>query len=365
MPQGAALFVWEPANRGRRSPGTMADDAVNLWIGTYAKPGGKGLQPVSLSADGSLVLGDSAARPANASFGAYSAAHDIHYLVDECDSLLGAWRHGGGEWRQLAVLPSQGKEPCYLALDEAGDRLAVANYASGSLALFALDADGLPSTSATFQDSGTGPVKDRQEGPHVHCVRFGPDGESLYAVDLGADHVLGLALQGPRLGACEIAYRAPPGSGPRHLLFHADRPYALLLSELAASLTLLEISDSKLEAVAVCPTAPAGFAGENLGGHLEWPRTDRAYVTNRGDDSVALIEVDLDRARLTPVQHVPSGGQSPRHFLVLDDRLVVAHEKDGAVTSFSVSGDGSPRPTGQRATVAGACFVFRDHCPLP
>jgi 6-phosphogluconolactonase len=343
----------------------MVNGSVQLWIGTYAKPGGKGLYPLTLSPDGSLDLVDSVAPPANASFGAYSVRHGIHYLVDECDSRIGAWRNSGGNWRQLAALPSQGNEPCYLALDEAGDRLAVGNYASGSLAMFALDADGLPTTPATFRDSGTGPVKDRQEGPHVHCVRFGPDGESLYAVDLGADHVLRLALEGARLGACEIVYRAPPGSGPRHLMFHADRPYALLLSELAATLTLLEIADGKLEPVATCPTAPADFKRENLGGHLEWPRTERAYVTNRGHDSIALIDVDLDSGTLAARQHVPSGGQSPRHFLLIDDRLVVANEKDGAVTSFSVSGDGSLGPTGQRATVAGACFVFPDCRPLP
>jgi 6-phosphogluconolactonase len=79
---------------------------------------------------------------------------------------------------------------------------------------------------------------------------------------------------------------------------------------------------------------PEGFAGENLGGHLEWPRGDRAYVTTRGHDSVVLIDVDLDRGGIAVRQHVPSGGRSPRHFLLLDDLLVVAHEKDGAVTSF-------------------------------
>jgi 6-phosphogluconolactonase len=223
-----------------------------------------------------------------------------------------------------------------------------------------LDAKGLPIAPTAFQASGFGPVKDRQEGPHVHCVRFAPNGQALYAVDLGADHVLRLELEGTRLGACGIAYRAPPGSGPRHLLFHPRRPCALSLSELRATLTLLEVADGRLEPVAACPMTPEGFAGENLGGHLEWPRGDRAYVTTRGHDSVVLIDVDLDRGGIAVRQHVPSGGRSPRHFLLLDDLLVVAHEKDGAVTSFSVSGDGSVSPTGQRTTVPGACFVFRD-----
>jgi 6-phosphogluconolactonase len=343
----------------------MPGDAVQLWIGTYAKPGGKGLSPLRLSADGSLTPAGNPAPPANASFGVYSAAHDIHYLVDECDSRIGAWRRLGGEWRLLATVPAHGKEPCYLALDISAGRLAVANYASGSLALFALGDDGVPASSpGTFQDSGTGPVKGRQEGPHDHCVRFAPAGDALYAVDLGADQVLRLGLEGARLGSCGVAYRAPAGSGPRHLLFHPERPFALLLSELASTLTLFEVGGTALEPrlrpIARCSTLPSGWHGANLGGHLEWPRGERAYVSNRGHDSVALIEVDLDRGLLAVRQHVPSGGRSPRHFRLLDTMLVVAHEKDGAVTSLSLSDDGSLTPSGQRAIVRGACFVFRD-----
>jgi 6-phosphogluconolactonase len=237
----------------------------------------------------------------------------------------------------------------------------VANYASGSLARFALDPGGRPlEPPATCQDSGSGPVGGRLEGARVHCVRFGPDGKSLYAVDLGADHVLRFALDGARLGACQVAYRAPPGSGPRHLLFHPRRPFALLLSELASTLTLLEITGRTLTPRASCSILPDGWSGENLGGHLEWPATGHAYVTNRGHDSVALITVDLGAAKLSPIQHVPSGGQSPRHFLLLDEtrQLVVAHEKDGAVASFFLRDGGRIEPAGDLLKVPGSCFVF-------
>jgi 6-phosphogluconolactonase len=339
---------------------------TDLYIGTYAKAGGRGLYPLTLSPEGSLALGECAAPARNSSFAAYSPAHGIRYLVDECDSRVCAWRRQGGGWHRLASLPAQGKEPCYLALDERGGRLAVANYASGSLALFALDTDGLPiEPPAWFQDDGTGPVEGRQDGPHFHCVRFGPEGDTLYAVDLGADHVLRFDLDGAALGDCQIAYRAPPGSGPRHLLFHPERPFALLISELAATLTLLALEDARLTPLTTCRTAPADWRGENLGGHLEWPSSNRAYVTNRGHDSVALIDVDLERAKLTPIQHVPSGGRSPRHFLLLDRQMVVAHEKDGTVASFSLDETGHLHATGHAVHVPGSCYVFKAESPIP
>lgn len=335
---------------------------THLIIGTYAKPGGQGLYPLSVSTDGALALGQCAAPARNASFGAWSAAHRLHFLVDECDSRVATWTSEGGRWRCLSSLPSGGKEPCYLALDERGGRLAVANYASGTLALFALGTDGLPlEPPATFADSGSGPVEGRQDGPHLHCVRFGPDRQSLYAVDLGADQVLRIKLDGARLGDCAVAYKAPPGSGPRHLLFHPTRPFALLVSELASALTLLAVSGDKLVALATCATTPSGWSGENLGGHLQWPSTERAYVTNRGHDSVTLIDVDLDDPRLAIRRDVPSGGKSPRHFLIVEelDLMVVAHEKDGTVASFLIEGDGSLTPTGNAVQVPGACYVFR------
>jgi 6-phosphogluconolactonase len=351
--------VAEPLAAARRSPGTMADDATDFWIGTYARPGGRGLYPLSLAADGELAPRGDPAAPANASFGAYWAARGIHYLVDECDSLIGAWRLRGGAWQRLATVPAHGKEPCYLALDEAGGRLAVANYASGSLALFALGEDGLPTAApAIFQDAGSGPVARRQQGPHVHCVRFSSAGDALYAVDLGADHVLRLPLDGARLGRGTIAYAAPPGSGPRHLLFHPARPFALLLSELASTLTLLEAGPRALRPLATCSTLPEGWRGENLGGHLAWPRGGLAYVSNRGHDSVVPIEVDLTRGMLAPRRHVASGGRSPRHFRRLGGHLVVAHEKDGAVSSLRLGDDGGLAPTGHVLRIPGAGFVL-------
>ena len=341
---------------------TETRPAQQLYIGTYEKPGGRGLYPLALAGD-LFVLGECRAPAVNASFGACSVADRLHYLVDECESRLGVWRSRGGNWEQLARLDTAGEEPCYVSLDERGRRLAVANYRSGSLALFALDKHGLPvQPAASFQDAGSGPVEDRQEGPHVHCVRFGPDEETLYAVDLGADHILYFRLDGASLGPAKMAYRAPPGSGPRHLLFRPARPFALLLSELASTLTLLRIAGDALEPLATCSTLPPGWQGENLGGHLEWPSTGRVYVSNRGHDSLALIEVDLDAAALKPVQHVPSGGKSPRHFRLTDAPcgLVVAHEKDGIVALFRIGEDGRLTGPCHSAKLPGACYVFAD-----
>ena len=331
---------------------------VLLHIGTYADSGGRGLVPVSLGEDGALTPGEPFAGAANASFAV--AGNGLVYAVDEGEEgALNVLRREGERWTRLARVPSGGAAPCYVALSPDGRRLALANYESGSVVLYSLGSDGLPlGPPALFRNEGKGANAERQEGPHAHCVRFAADGSALYLVDLGADRVLRLPLLAEGFGAAEVAWTAPAGSGPRHMLFHPDGRRAVLLSELAAALTLLEFGPLGLETRQTVRTAPEGFAGENLGGHLALnPAGTRVYASNRGHDSLAVFALDGD---LELLQHVPSGGAHPRHFALLREtgQLVAAHEKDGCVASFDLQADGRLRPTGHRVHVPGACFVL-------
>lgn len=333
---------------------------LTLHVGTYEKSAGRGLVPLTVAEDGAMAAGEPFAGAANASFGV--ARGGLVYLVDEDDEgAVNVLARGAKGWRLAGRVPTGGAAPCYVALDRDGTRLAAANYASGSVALFVLGADGLPEGApALYQASGSGPNEERQEGPHAHCVRFSHGNEALYVVDLGADRVVCLKLgRGATFADERTAWRAPPGSGPRHLLFHPRRTVALVLSELAATLTLLEAGDCKLRPVQTVSMQPANFRGENLGGHLELnAEGTRAYVSNRGHDSIAVFGIDGNRLEL--LQHVPSGGAHPRHFVLREELglLAAAHEKDGRVTLFAIAKDGTLARKGKGATVAGACFVL-------
>ena len=331
-----------------------------LHVGTYAKSGGPGLVPLEVKDDGGLTVGEAFAGAANASFGV--CGNGLVYLVDEREEgAVAVLRRERQGWRQLAHVPTRGGAPCYAALDRDCTRLAVANYASGSVALYALDARGLPvEPPAVFQSKGTGPVSDRQEGPHAHCVRFSRGSEAVYVVDLGADRVLCLKLgRGAMFVEALTAWRAPPGTGPRHLLFHPRRTLAVVLSELSHTLTLLEAGDGKLRPLQSVSTVPAAFKGDNLGGHLGLNADGtRVYASNRGHDSIAVFALENNWLEL--IQHVESGGAHPRHFVLLEgaDLLAVAHEKDGRIALFEKSRDGTLTPKGPGATVPGACFLL-------
>lgn len=334
---------------------------VALHVGTYAKDGGRGLVPVELAPKG-VASGQPFSGAANASFGVHSKRHALTYLVDEQDegaiTILG---REGARWQSAARVPSRGEAPCYLALDAAEARLAVANYASGHVALFDLGADGMPRTAGEFQSRGNGPVADRQDGPHAHCVRFSPDDAALYAVDLGADHVWRIALAANAMEDASLAWQAPAGMGPRHLLFHPRAPLAALLSELSSELALLAIDGDRLRPIGMQSTLPDGFTGKSLGGHLAMNGAgDRVYVSNRGHNSIGVFALDAAAGELTLLQHVESGGEHPRHFVLLEEEqlLIAVHEKDGRIESFAMGSDGTLDRLGRGITVPGACFVL-------
>lgn len=339
--------------------------AATRWIGTYAGGGGTGLYPL-IDNGGGFALGAACGLASNASFGIWSSRFGVQYLVDERDDgTIGAYRCANRTWTRLAEVATGGAAPCHVALDATQSWLAVANYMSGSVALYRLDATGVPvAPPFVHANSGSGPNLERQQSPHAHWVGFGPDNRRLYATDLGTDEVLAFPFAADRgiVGAPQTAFTAPPGSGPRHMVFHARHPRtAYLACELANALVVLDVDDDGgLRERATLSTLPAAWQGPNIVAHVGANVAgDRLYVSNRGHESIAVFALDT-HGDATPIQHVASGGTSPRFFLLseVERRIIVVHERDHRVTLLDILPDGTLAPTDLAITVPGAAFAF-------
>lgn len=330
-----------------------------LLIGRYGGPAAPGLLQVAPGGGERPV-----AHVHDASFAAWSPRHRMLYAVrEQTDGAL--YAIAGADWRVAARVPSHGKEPCHCALHPAQGHVAIANYRSGSVAVYALDPEsGLPLPDPwTYQGEGSGPDAERQEGPHAHWVGFSADGQWLLQVDLGADCVRAFAFDPARgvTGAAQVAWAAPPGSGPRWIAW-ASPTHALLVSELASTLTLLAFADGRFTEFDRCSTRAPGARGKNAGGHVTVAGEGaRAYCTNRGDDTVALFRVEQDR--LAFAQAVPSGGSSPRFLCLIEERdlLLAAHEKHGPVHAFAVAATGELTAGPETIPITKAAWL----APLP
>ena len=87
----------------------------------------------------------------------------------------------------------------------------------------------------SLQFVGSGPVTDRQEGPHAHQVVF--DGDEMLSCDLGGDQIYRLRLDdGGVLVQPVTRSGCPPASGPRHLVVAED--HLVVACELSGELWL-------------------------------------------------------------------------------------------------------------------------------
>lgn len=339
-------------------------DPIDLVVGTYADSGGEGLYPLGFDpVTERWSVGTPIAQVTNASFGLYASALARFYFVGEAQGTLGVYRGAADGWRAQAIIAAGGGAPCHVALHPSERWLAVAHYASGSVAVFALDPhDGTPhGPVALHRMTGRGPDPHRQESPHAHWVGFDQSGTILYCVDLGTDRILAFAFDtaGGTLGDPIIAYAAPAGSGPRHLLAHPSLPVTYLVSEMAATLTVLRHEAAgTFVAGRVLPTLADGADGNIAGGVALNRAGDRLYVTTRGDDRVTTFALDAAGDPIL-LDQVPSGGRSPRFVHVADDqrRLLVAHEGGAMMTAFTIAPDGrlsNPVPI----AIPGAAFIM-------
>ena len=354
----------------RHDPEPQTDrPAASLWIGTYADGGGEGVYPLHRGAAGWTT--PAPAHPAqNCSFGVHAARFDLHYLVDEHGGSVGVFRShdddGLASWDCLARIPTGGVAPCHIALDRSECWFAVANYASGSLSVQRLDPQtGLPvGMPIVRQNTGSGPNPDRQQSPHAHWVGFSPDNRWLYATDLGTDQVLAFAFDAEdgTLGQPIVALDAPPGSGPRHLLLNPHRPgLAYLACELTNHLIVLEIEGAVFRPRSTVSTLPVDAAQGSIVAHIAANAAgNRLYVSNRGDDSIAVFALDAD-GMPTLLQHIASGGSWPRMFLMLEAerRLIVANERSGTIALFRLDPDGRLVATAQSMAVPDVVFLGR------
>jgi 6-phosphogluconolactonase len=217
---------------------------------------------------------------------------------------------------------SLGTSTCYVDVDATGKTVVVANYSTGSVAAFPVQADGSLGKATSFaQHAGSGVNRDRQEGPHAHCMVISPDNRFAYSADLGMDKILCYRLdagQGKITPGRQSFVRTPPGAGPRHLTFQPDGRHVYVINELANSVTLFDHDPETgfLFERQTISTLPKEFTGTSHCADLKITPDGRfLYGTNRGHDSIAAYRIGAD-GQLTLLAIVPSLGKGPQNLAI-------------------------------------------------
>jgi 6-phosphogluconolactonase len=342
------------------------------FIGTYtAKTDSKGIYSFHFdSGTGRLTSMAVAATTPDPSF--LTVAHNEKYLyaVNEL-SEFGGEKSGAvtsysidaksGKLVQLNQVASGGADPCYVSFDQSGKYLLVANYTGGSVSTFPIAADGhIGPAAAIVQHTGSGPNKERQEGPHAHYSATSADNRFVFVVDLGLDEVVVYRFD-PATGS--LAPNDPPfaklapGAGPRHLAFHPNGKFVYVLNEVIPTVTALAY-DSKsgsFSTLQTLSTIPKDFTAHNDTAEIVvHPSGKFLYASNRGHDSIAEFTIDPAKGTLTLAGDFPTQGKTPRNF-ALDPTgkfLLAANQESNNIVIFRIDqSTGALVATGQVAQV--------------
>jgi 6-phosphogluconolactonase len=329
---------------------------------------------------GSGVLGnfEVAAQVAHPTFLAVHPTLPLLYAANEIpegDGQISSFKleRANANLTELAQQGTEGNGPCYVSLDHTGRMAFAANYGGGSVAMMDIVGDGEFDNTQLFDCKTNlacgipGPVKSRQDKPHMHCVVVSPDNRFVLACDLGGDGIEIFPFapkkgpkphaswqteredkpQPPQRGPTRVSTR--PGSGPRHLAFHPDGHLLYCINELDCTIEAFDWSVRGGAPIleprpgTVISTLPHGMSPNadstkpNTACELAIsPNGKSLYANTRGANTLAVYDIGHDGV-LTEQQRINTGGELTRHFAFDPSRrwLLCANQGSSTITVFS------------------------------
>lgn len=165
------------------------------------------------------------------------------------------------------------------------------------------------------------------------------------------------------VASLRAAAQLPPGTGPRHLVFHPAGSHAYVLGELEPTVTVCrwDAATGVLEPVGATPLFPDGDGAVSPSAPVVSHSGRHLWAAVRGTDTIAVLALDAVGGQADLIASVPCGGRWPRD-LVLDPsgtRLYVANEHSGDVTWLDIdSTTGIPHRAGSLSVPAASNVVF-------
>lgn len=310
-PNGILAFDWDPATADFHQAGVAAHLANVDWI--------------TFSPDRKAIF----------------AASEVDSFNGKPTGEVASYSVAAGKLTQTSAQNSAAKGTCYIGLDHTGRVAVSADYGGGAAASFKIAGGKLSPAVWTQHFHGRGPVADRQEAAHAHFTSFSPDNRFAYINDLGSDciHIFNLNSETAQLTPAG-QFNSRPGSGPRTLHFHPNGVTAYCMNELASAVDVLtwRKADGNFTFVTRINLDPDPSKAPNTGCDTVITRDGRnVYFANRGDNFIYAFNADPKTGALTPIAKTPSGGKTPRNF-VLDPTerwMCVANQGSSNLSVFA------------------------------
>jgi 6-phosphogluconolactonase len=365
-PQGPTPAVQVPTPGAAQGPTPGAAQFNYAYVGTYTPNGGGiylfRLDPVTAALTQLQIVDDIR----NPTWLAINPARTRLYAVSEIDNYQG--KHSGAvvsyaidssslQLKRLGAVSSEGSMPAHVSVHPSGKFVFVANYGGGSVAVFPVGADGALGEAADVRPSvgprhhvraasdppGQFAVSDH-DGPHLHMVAPDPSGQFVIANDAGLDLTLVWrfdAAAGRLLPANVPVIPAPPGSAPRHFVFHPNGRVFYNLYEHDGKVAVYDYDAARgaLKLKQVVSSLPPKFEGSNLASEIVMTADGRfLYVANRLHNAVAIFSV-ADDGQLHGTSETWVHADSPRSLCIDPGGafLYSCNQRGDSITSFHLN----------------------------
>jgi 6-phosphogluconolactonase len=336
------------------------------FVGTYTPNGGGiylfRLDPATAALTQLQVIDDIR----NPTWLAVNSAQTRLYAVSEIDNYQGM--HSGAivsyaidteslQLKRIGAVSSGGAAPAHLSVHPSGKFVFAANYGGGNAAVFPVGADGALSEATDVRPS-VGPRHHAREandppgqfatsdhdGPHLHMVAADPSGQFVIANDAGLDLTLIWrldAVAGKLLPAEVPVVPAPPGSAPRHFVFHPNGRVFYNLYEHDAKVAVYDYDAARggMKLKQVVQSLPPKFAGSNLASEIIITADGRfLYVANRLHNAVSIFGVAAD-GQLHAISETWAHADSPRSLSIDPSGafLYSCNQRGDSITSFHLN----------------------------
>jgi len=345
----------------------------DLVIGTYTTGSSKGIYVYRFYEDrGRVAYLNEIDSVINPSYVTTSADNKFLYAVNEGpQGGVSAFTFNGNTGKMVLInkQSTQGADPCHILEDKEQRNLFIANYSSGSLAVFPVNKDGsIAPLSQLIKDEGSSVVKDRQQGPHVHNAILTDNEKYLLYTDLGTDKVNIMrykASKNPVLTPADPAFTSvAAGNGPRHMAFSAGDKYLYLVQEIAGVINTYAYDNGKLKQVQTLSMLTPEMKG-NIGSAAIKISPDGKYLyaSNRGNaNDIVQYAIDADNGTLTFISRTSSLGKGPRDFAIDPSGkfLVVANQNSDSIIVYRLDpATGKPTTVVTRIQVGNpVCLKF-------
>lgn len=323
-----------------RRPKIRSVTTYTIFLGTDTNKGGKGIYQARFDAAtgqiSRLSVAAETVQPSFLALGTVGGRRMLYSVNEAPDASAGVTSYAldprTGTLREAGKVPTDFSGPCYISVDATGRAVFTADYSGGGVSSFRVQPDGTlagPVEKINFRDErygSNGPQADRQEGPHPHSATISPDNRFVVVNDLGHDTIVVFAMDAEtaRLTATDpTVFHTEAGAGPRHVVFHPNGRWVYGVNELGSTAVHYLWNDThgeKPQAFLVRASPPvkttaSNFQGKNTAAEVAVsPNGAFLYVSNRGENSLAVFTISPDDGSLRLMQTIDCGGKIPRQF---------------------------------------------------